>query len=110
MQSLYLFVPLAPLAASIVVGLFGPRLGRSVSHWLCCLGVAASMVASYLIFRDVMAGNTFNGDIYTWLQSGDLRLSIGFLILKPNEATVLTLFGRYVGTVRREGFSRDLPR
>ena len=32
-------------------------------------------------------------------------LSIGFLILKPNEATVLTLFGRYVGTVRREGFN-----
>ncbi|MDZ4738329.1 MAG: SPFH domain-containing protein [Alphaproteobacteria bacterium] len=32
-------------------------------------------------------------------------LSIGFLILKPNEATVLTLFGRYTGTVRREGFN-----
>ncbi len=32
-------------------------------------------------------------------------LSIGFLILKPNEATVLTLFGRYAGTVRREGFN-----
>ena len=73
-------MPLAPLAASIVVGLFGPRMGRSVSHWLCCLGVAVSMVASYFIFRDVMAGNHFNGDIYTWLQSGDLRLSIGFLI------------------------------
>jgi len=31
-------------------------------------------------------------------------LSIGFLILKPNESAVLTLFGRYVGTVRRDGF------
>src|SRR5438552_15870578 len=38
------------------------------------------MVASYFIFRDVLAGNHFNGDIYTWLQSGDLKLSIGFLI------------------------------
>jgi NADH-quinone oxidoreductase subunit L len=80
MQQLYLLVPLAPLAAAIVVGLFGPRLGRSVSHWLCCLGVAASMLASFAIFRDVMAGNVFNGDVYTWLQSGELRLSIGFLI------------------------------
>src|SRR5438552_2379415 len=38
------------------------------------------MVASYFIFRDVLAGNHFNGDVYTWLQSGDLKLSIGFLI------------------------------
>ncbi len=80
MQQLYLLVPMAPLAAAIVVGLFGPKLGRSVSHWLCCLGVAASMLASFAIFRDVQAGNVFDGDVYTWLQSGDLRLSIGFLI------------------------------
>ena len=76
----YLLVPLAPLAAAIVVGLFGPKIGRSVSHWLCCLGVAVSMIASYFIYRDVMAGNHFNGDVYTWLQSGDLKLAIGFLI------------------------------
>ena len=76
----YLLVPLAPLAAAIVVGLFGPTIGRSVSHWLCCLGVAVSMIASYFIYRDVMAGNHFNGDVYTWLQSGDLKLAIGFLI------------------------------
>ena len=31
-------------------------------------------------------------------------LSVGFLVLKPNESAVLTLFGRYVGTVRRDGF------
>lgn len=28
----------------------------------------------------------------------------GFLVLKPNESAVLTLFGRYIGTVRAEGF------
>ncbi len=88
MQQLYLLVPLAPLAAAIVVGLWGPRLGRSASHWLCCLGVAVSMVASYFIFRDVMAGNSFNGDVYTWLQSGDLKLAIGFLI-DPLTTTML---------------------
>src|SRR5512141_499403 len=80
MQQLYLLVPIAPLAAAVVVGLFGPKLGRSMSHWLCCLGVAVSMLASAVIFRDVLGGNTFNGDVYTWLQSGELRLSIGFLI------------------------------
>ncbi len=80
MQQLYLLVPLAPLAAAIAVGLFGAQLGRRISHSLCILGVAVAMVASYVIFRDVQAGHTFNGDVYTWLQSGSLKLSIGFLI------------------------------
>jgi len=31
-------------------------------------------------------------------------LMIGFLVLKPNESAVLTLFGRYIGTVRKDGF------
>jgi regulator of protease activity HflC (stomatin/prohibitin superfamily) len=31
-------------------------------------------------------------------------LMVGFLVLKPNESAVLTLFGRYVGTVRKDGF------
>jgi len=31
-------------------------------------------------------------------------VSVGFFILQPNEAGVLLLFGKYVGTARREGF------
>ncbi len=80
MYTLYLVVPLAPLAAAIVVGLFGERLGRAISHTLCIAGVAASLLASYAIFRDVQAGNVFNGDVYTWAQAGSVRLAIGFLI------------------------------
>src|SRR5512134_3866211 len=87
-KTLYLLVPLAPLAASIVVGLFGARLGRSVSHWLCILGVAVAMVASFVIWRDVGAGNTFNGDVYTWAEVGGIKLAIGFLI-DPLTATMM---------------------
>src|SRR4051812_40972041 len=88
MRAFYLLVPLAPLVASIVVGLWGPKLGRSVSHWLCILGVAASFVASIVIARDVQAGHVFNGDVYAWLVSGDLKLAIGFLV-DPLTATML---------------------
>jgi len=88
MRSLYLLIPFAPLVASIVVGLWGPRLGRSASHWLCILGVAASFVASIVVGRDVQAGHVFNGDVYAWLVSGDLKLAIGFLI-DPLTATML---------------------
>ena len=77
---LYLLVPLAPLAGAVVVGLFGRQLGRRLSHWLCIVGVGVALAASALVWRDVMAGHVFNGDVYTWLQSGDLKLAIGFLI------------------------------
>src|SRR6184192_3473108 len=89
-QQLYLLVPLAPLFGAIIVGLWGPRLGRSLSHWICILGVAISTAASAYILRDVMAGNTFNGDVYIWMTSGDLRFAIGFLI-DPLTALMITV-------------------
>jgi len=88
MYELYLLVPLAPLAASVVVGLWGRKLGRSVSHWLCIIGVAVSFVASIVIARDVHVGHVFNGDVYTWVASGAVKLSVGFLI-DPLTTTML---------------------
>ena len=90
MRALYLLVPLAPLVASIIVGLWGPKLGRAVSHTLCILGVAASLAASIVIARDVQAGHVFNGDVYAWLVSGDFKLAIGFLI-DPLTVTMLVV-------------------
>src|SRR5215470_19702226 len=80
MQQLYLLVPLAPLAAAIVVGLWGPKIGRAWSHRLCILGVAISTVASAFILRDVMAGNVYNGNVYTWLRVGGFEANVGFLV------------------------------
>jgi NADH-quinone oxidoreductase subunit L len=90
MQQLYLLVPLAPLAAAIIVGLWGPRLGRAMSHRLCILGVAVSTVASAVILRDVIAGHTFNGDVYVWTTSGDLKFAIGLLV-DPLTALMITV-------------------
>jgi NADH-quinone oxidoreductase subunit L len=110
MPQLYLLVPLAPLAAAIVVGLWGAKLGRSASHWLCCVGVAVSMVASYLILRDVLAGRVFDGDVYTWLQSGDFRLSIGFLIDPLSAALMLVVtFVSLMVHVYTIGYMADDP-
>src|SRR4030088_2541486 len=80
MQQLYLLIALAPVAGAIVVGLGGSKLGRAASHWICILGVAVSFVGSGIVLRDVLAGNPFNGDIYVWMASGDVKFAIGFLI------------------------------
>ncbi len=80
MQKLYLLVPLAPLAGALLAGLFGKMIGRAGAHIVTILGVAVAFVASVVIFGDVQAGNTFNGTVYTWMESGGLRFEVGFMI------------------------------
>ncbi|MBA3023875.1 MAG: NADH-quinone oxidoreductase subunit L [Gammaproteobacteria bacterium] len=82
MHTLYLIVPLAPLVGAIAAGLFGKVLGRTWSHRITIALVGVSFAASVAIFQDVMAGNTFNGPVYTWLTSGDTSFQVGFLIDK----------------------------
>ena len=80
MQTLYLLVPLAPLLGALIAGLFGHYIGRDWSHRITISLVFASLIASIIIFMDVLDGNTYNGTVYTWLVTGDTSFEIGFLI------------------------------
>jgi len=80
MQKLYLLVPLAPLVGAIIAGLFCRVIPRWIAHTVTIAGVAIACIASFVIFRDVMAGNTYNGPVYQWLTSGDYHFEVGFLI------------------------------
>ncbi len=80
MKTTYLLIPLAPLFGAIIAGLFGKIIGRAGAHWITILGVATSFVLSVLVYQDVEAGHTWNGTVYTWLQSAGLKMEVGFLI------------------------------
>jgi len=80
MMNVYLIAALAPLAGAIVAGLFGRQIGRAGAHWVTIIGVAVSMIASAVVFRDVMQGNLFNGTVYTWATVAGFHLEVGFLI------------------------------
>lgn len=80
MQTLYLLVPFAPLVGAITAGLFGRLIGRAASHTVTILGVAIAFVCSVLIYQDVHQGHIFNGALYTWAVSGDVKFEVGFLI------------------------------
>ena len=80
MQKLYLLVPMAPLVGAIIAGLFCRVIPRWLGHTATIAGVAIAFIASILIFKDVAAGNTFNGPVYTWLTSGDYQFFVGFQI------------------------------
>ena len=80
MKTAYLLVPFAPLVGAIIAGFFGRAIGRTLTHWIAILGVFFSLVASLVVLRDVLAGNVFNGTLYSWALVGDLKFEVGFLI------------------------------
>lgn len=84
--SMLLAVPLAPLAGSVLAGIFGTafggnKFGRGVSHTLTILGVLLSFVLSALVFQAVVNGGArFDATIYEWMVIGGVKMEIGFLI------------------------------
>ncbi|MDH5536248.1 MAG: NADH-quinone oxidoreductase subunit L, partial [Betaproteobacteria bacterium] len=91
MQLLYLVVPLAPLVAAIIAGLFGWAIGRRGAHWVTIVGMVICTIASAVVFADVLDGNVFNGSVYTWLVSGNTSFEIGFLIDRLSATMMLVV-------------------
>ncbi len=112
MELVYLAIPLAPLAGSIVAGLFGGVIGRAGAHWVTTLSVAVSFLLSLVVFKHhVFDGNpAYNGSVYTWLVSDGIRLEIGFLIdrLTALMITVVTFVSLMVH-IYTIGYMRDDP-
>ena len=80
MQTIYLLIPLLPLLAATVVGLFGRYLPRAAAHILTIAGVGLAFLLSAYVFADALKGNVFYGTVYTWLTSGNISFEVGFLV------------------------------
>ena len=96
MENTYLTIVLAPLIGSIIVGLAGHRLGRTLSHSITILGVTVSTVLALYVFNHhVLKGaEVFNENIYTWMQVGGLNMSVGFLV--DNLTSVMLLVVSFI--------------
>jgi NADH-quinone oxidoreductase subunit L len=80
-QSMLLAVPLAPLAGSIVAGLFGKAVGRRGSHVVTILGVLVAFILSAITLNAVVnEGARYNQTIYEWMNLGGLKMEVGFMI------------------------------
>jgi len=82
METVYLLIPLAPLAGAILAGLFGRVIGRAGAHWATIIGVGVSFVLSMVVFKQLVLDGApvFDGTVYTWMISDGIRFEIGFLI------------------------------
>lgn len=110
MQTIYLVIPLISLLGSLIAGFGGQLVGRRGAHWVTISGVFIAFVLSVLVYRDVQAGNTFNGAVYTWALSGGISFDVGFLIdaLSTTMMVVVTFVSLMVH-IYTIGYMRDDP-
>jgi NADH-quinone oxidoreductase subunit L len=94
-------VPLFPLVGAKVLLLFGKRIGEPLAGWLAtgfmALAFAWSVVTFFALHDLPEAARSHVTDIFTWLPSGGLHVSMGFLV-DPLSVTFI-LFVTGVGTL-----------
>ncbi len=81
-KTVLLAIPLLPLAAAIVAGLFGRLIGRTAAHVVTIAAVGASFVLSAQVAWQLITGQVpvFDGTVYTWAVSDGIRMDVGFLV------------------------------
>ena len=80
-QTLLLTLALAPLFGSIVAGFFGKKIGNTWSHRAAIAGVATAFALSVWVLKLVIVdGESYNQQVYQWLQAGSLSLEVGFMV------------------------------
>ena len=80
--NILLIIALAPLFGAIIAGLFRNQIGRIGASSVAIAGVAISCALSFYVLYQLVWGGaeTFNQNVYQWLQVGGLELHVGFLI------------------------------
>ena len=77
-----LAIPLLPLVAAIVAGLFGRLIGRTASHVITIASVGVAFLLSAHIAWQLLSGQVgvYNDSVYTWLVSDGISMEVGFLV------------------------------
>ena len=85
---LYALIPLLPLLAFVILGLFGHWI-KDRSHWVAVPAVAGSFLLSVMALIDVAGGKTLHVPLYTWADSGNLHIALGLFIDQLTVAMLL---------------------
>ena len=87
MEFVYIFIPLLPLLAFVVLALGGSQFPGS-GHKIGISAMAGSFILSILAFVQVLHDGPIDVPLYTLLQSGNLTIDLGLYI---DQLTVLLL-------------------
>ncbi len=85
---LYALIPLLPLLAFVILGLFGHWI-KDRSHWVAVPAVLGSFLLSIMALADVAGGQALQIPLYTWADSGNLHIALGLFIDQLTVAMLL---------------------
>src|SRR5574341_684443 len=84
-----LLIPLLPLLAVLVNGIFGRKYLKEASHYFAVGSVAISFILSISLLLRVLGGDSpISVPVYSWIFGGGLDIHLGFLI-DPLSAVML---------------------
>ena len=76
-----LAIPMAPLLAAAVAGLFGKYIGRAGAHTITILCVGVSCALSVHVLIQLLHGApNYDAPVYTWALTDGVHMDIGFLV------------------------------
>src|SRR5882724_5798269 len=75
MSRLVWLIPLFPLIGSLFNALFGRAVGHK-AHWVSVPALFASFVTSCMVFARVWNGETWTGDLFTWVVAGTFKTAV----------------------------------
>lgn len=109
LMKLYTLVPMMPLVASIIIGLFGRQLPRAFSHLIPIVLVLGSFLLSIYALYISYHGYVFNENLFRWMTVGQYDLNIGFMVdnLTALMMTVVTFVSLMVHIYTIEYMKKD---
>lgn len=110
--SLALLITLLPLAGSLVAGLLGKQLGRTLSHRIAVAFVGISFLFSCYLFKVmVLEGHLYiEENFYTWATAGIMHFEIGFLLDRLSATmAMIVLFVSFMVHIYTIGYMHDDP-
>ena len=80
--TLLLMIPMLPLIACLLAGVFGRVIGRAGAHTVTILCVAVSCALSMYVLKQLYVDGvpTYNAPVYSWLISDGMHMDVGFLV------------------------------
>jgi NADH-quinone oxidoreductase subunit L len=97
MLEYFWLIILFPLAGALVNGVFGKSLSRWAIALIACAAVGLSFLWSALAFWQMLALSSsqrvVSRTLFTWIESGDIRIEAGFLLDPLSMVMILVVTG-----------------
>jgi NADH-quinone oxidoreductase subunit L len=107
-----LAIPLSPLAAAIIAGLFGRVIGRAGAALITIAGVAVSCALAGSAWHALYFGGveTWHAPVYQWLLTDGVNIHVGFLVDRLTALMMLVVtFVSLCVHIYTMGYMRDDP-